>query len=106
MADDVSIEALEALLKRLPREEDEPERFTRRVRITTVEGNTVSAYVRAGKGTLSFGGWEKGRQESTWAYFVLGAEKAGDPLQLISQRGLLGTVSAAELEERSEADAE
>jgi hypothetical protein len=107
MADAPSIEALETMFARLPREGEDPEHLTRRIRITTVEGRTIFAFLRAGQGTLSFGGWDATRQgegtevsEPQWAYFLLAAEKPGAPLQVISQRGPLGTVSAAELEER------
>lgn len=103
MHDALTARALEKLLARLPREHDAPDDVTRRVRFKTSEGRTVFAFVRAGAGKLAFAGWETKSgmtAEDEWEYFVLGAEKPGDPLQLISKNGPLGIVVEAELEDR------
>jgi hypothetical protein len=105
MSDAVSIESLETMFARLPREEEQPEHITRRIRITTHDGRTVFAFLRAGEGSLAFAGWEATRDmvsEPQLAYFVLAAEKPGAPLYVISQTGPLGTVNTAEEEEREE----
>ncbi|HEY6912548.1 MAG TPA: hypothetical protein VI356_24415 [Myxococcales bacterium] len=91
------------LLEQLPREEENPQNVRTRLRITTSEGKTIVAFARAGEGKLGFTGWEmrKGMTgEEDWQYFVLGAEHVGDPLQVISEKGPLGVVTGAELEER------
>ena len=103
MADGLTTDELSKMLKRLPRDEDATGDISRRLRLTTQEGRTICAFARAGDGPLSFTGWElKGEMtgEEQWDYFVLGAEKAGDPLQVINRNGPLGTVVAAVLEER------
>ncbi|HET7826428.1 MAG TPA: hypothetical protein VFK90_13925 [Anaeromyxobacter sp.] len=103
MPDALTEGALEELLARLPSEHDGPDDIARRVRFETSEGRTVFAFVRAGAGKLGFAGWEakSGRAaEDEWEYFVLGAEKPGDPLQLINKNGPLGIVVEAELEDR------
>jgi hypothetical protein len=105
MADEVSVETLETMFMRLPREEEQPEHITRRIRITTHDGRTVFAFLRAGKGSLSFAGWEATRDmvsEPALTYFVLAAEKPGAPLYVISQNGPLGTVNTANEEEREQ----
>jgi hypothetical protein len=106
MADAPSSETLESLFKSLPREKDMPELITRRVRLVTTEGRTIFAFVRAGQGPLAFAGWEatadRVGEELSMTYFVLGAEKPGDPLQVIGREGPLGVVSTAALEERPE----
>lgn len=103
MAQAVTRGALMKLLEQLPREEENPQNVRTRLRITTSEGKTIVAFARAGEGKLGFTGWEmrKGMTgEEDWEYFVLGAEHVGDPLQVISEKGLLGVVTGAELEER------
>ena len=108
MADAQSTEAMEALFAKLPLEEDAPELLTRRLRITTTDGRTFFAFVRAGRGPLAFAGWDATPEvtasgevkDPEWRYFVLGAERPGAPLQIISQRGLHGTVSTVDVEER------
>jgi hypothetical protein len=103
MADALTAHALEKLFARLPGEHEGSGDIKRRVRLTTSEGRTFFAYVRAGSGKLSFAGCESRpgmTAEDDWEYFILGAEKAGDPLQLINEKGPLGVVAAAELEDR------
>ena len=103
MADAPTADGLAKMLNRLPRDEDAIGDITRRLRLTTKDGRTICAFARAGDGPLSFTGWEvKGEMtgEEQWDYFVLGAEKPGDPLQVINRSGPLGTVVAAEFEER------
>jgi len=105
MADSPTADALVKMLERLPRDEDATGDISLRLRLTTKEGRTIFAFARAGAATLSFTGWEvQGEMtgEEEWDYFVLGAEKAGDPLQVINRKGPLGIVTAAELEERGQ----
>ena len=97
--------ALKTMLERLPREEENPGAIRLRIRLTTGEGKTVVAFARAGEGALGFTGWEMRpgmTGEEDWEYFVLGAEKAGDPLQVIGSKGPLGVLTGAELEDRGE----
>lgn len=103
MHDALTERAIEELLAQLPSEHDAPDEIARRIRFTTSEGRTVLAFVRAGAGRLGFAGWEVKSgmtAEDEWEYFVLGAQKPGDPLQLINKSGPLGTVAEAELEDR------
>jgi len=103
MHDALTERALEELLAQLPREHDAPDDVARRVRFKTSGGRTVYAFVRAGAGTLAFAGWETKSgmtAEDEWEYFLLGAEKPGDPLQLINKGGPIGVVVEAELEDR------
>jgi hypothetical protein len=68
--------ALQAMLERLPHEEENVETITRRIRFTTSEGRTVFAFARAGEKPLSFTGWEVRSDmtdEEDWDYFILGA---------------------------------
>jgi hypothetical protein len=103
MADAVTAKALEQLLARLPGEHDDYDDVRRRVRLKTQEGRTFFAFVRAGSGKLAFAGWEQ-RSETTaedeWEYFVLGAPRPGDPLQLIRKDGPVGVVVEAEMEDK------
>jgi hypothetical protein len=97
--------ALKKLLEQLPREEENPEAIRLRLRITTSQGKTVVAFARAGEGPLGFTGWEMRPDmtgEEDWEYFVLGAEKITDPLQVVGSKGPLGVVTGAELEGRGE----
>src|SRR3954465_15647195 len=105
MAEALTRGALKKMLDRLPREEENPGAIRLRVRITTSEGKTIVAFARAGEGKLGFTGWEMRPAmtgEEDWEYFVLGAEKVSDPLQVIGSKGLLGVVTGAELEDRGE----
>jgi hypothetical protein len=105
MADAPTADALSKMLNRLPRDEDATGNIAVRVRLTTNEGRTFFAFARAGEGPLSFTGWEVHGEmtgEEEWDYFVIGAQKAGDPLQVVSRNGPLGILAAAELEERGE----
>jgi hypothetical protein len=104
-----TLETLEPMFQRLPREQDaqEPEQIQRRVRLRTREGRTYFAFVRAGRATktsLSFAGWDATNdvEDLKWDYFVLASMEAGGPLQLICRRGPLGELAAAELEEKSQ----
>ncbi|HET7787127.1 MAG TPA: hypothetical protein VFL36_14240 [Myxococcales bacterium] len=103
MADALTGSDLAEMLEQLPHETENAQDIARRVRFDTSQGRTVFAFARAGGGPLSFTGLEfhPGMTgEEDWDYFVLGAEKAGDPLQVINRKGLLGVVTAAELESR------
>jgi len=106
MAEAQSIETLEAMFLRLPREEEtpDPENVTRRIRIVTHEGRTLFAFLRAGRGSLSFAGWDATSdvEDLVWAYFVIAAQKPGAPLYVIGEQGPVGTVRSAELEEKPE----
>lgn len=105
MANALTKSALTTLLDRLPREEENPQDVRTRLRLTTSEGKTIVAFARAGEGQLGFTGWEMHpgmTGEEDWEYFVLGAEHVGDPLQVISSKGLLGVVTGAELEDRGQ----
>lgn len=105
MAQALTRGTLKTMLERLPREEENPGTIRLRIRITTNEGKTVVAFARAGDGPLGFTGWEMRpgmTGEEDWEYFILGAEKVGDPLQVISSKGPLGVVTDAEVEDRGE----
>jgi hypothetical protein len=105
MADALTASALAKMLEQLPHETENVQDIGRRVRFKTSEGRTVFAFARAGGGPLSFTGLEfrAGMTgEEDWDYFVLGAEKAGDPLQVVSRNGPLGVVTAADLENRGQ----
>jgi hypothetical protein len=97
---------LAKMLERLPRDQDQDEKsISLRLRLTTQEGRIIFAFVRAGEGTMSFAGWEvrSGMTgEEAWEYFVVGAEKLGAPIQVMNRNGPLGTVVAAELEDRGQ----
>jgi len=103
MAEALTRSALQAMLERLPHEEENVETISLRVRFTTSEGRTVFAFARAGEKPLSFTGWEaRGEMtgEEDWDYFILGALNPDDPLQVVNRNGPLGVVTAAEVEDR------
>jgi hypothetical protein len=108
MADAESITKLEELFRRLPLEHDAPALLARRIRITTQDGRTVFAFVRAGQGPLAFAGWEATVTkeetgevvEPAWKYFVLASPTPDAPLQVIAQDGPVGTLNTVELEDR------
>jgi hypothetical protein len=105
MAEALTRGALKTMLERLPREEENPTNIRLRIRIATSEGKTIVAFARAGEGKLGFTGWEMRpgmSGEEDWEYFVLGAEKVSDPLQVIGSKGPLGVVTGAELEDRGQ----
>ena len=105
MAEAVTAKALQKLLAKLPGEHDAYDDFRRRLRLRTQDGRTFFAYVRAGSGKLSFAGWEETpdmKPESDFEYFVLGAPKPGDPLQLVRKDGPVGVVVEAEMEDKGD----
>ena len=103
MAEGVTETAIRKLLARLPGEHDAYDDVRRRVRLKTSEGRTFYAFVRAGAGKLSFAGWEltaETKPDDDWEYFVVGAARPGDPLQLIRKEGPVGVLVEAEMEDR------
>jgi hypothetical protein len=103
MADDLTVPHLETMLRKLPREGKVPELITRRLRLETKDGRVFLAFARAGVGSLGFAGWEAVpgmTEEPGIEYFLLAAEHAGDPLQIISRQGPQGVLARAVLEDR------
>jgi hypothetical protein len=111
MSDVMSTETLEAVFKRLPREEDAPELLNLRVRVTTLEGRTFFAFMRSGIDTnLGFAGWEVTATptkdeagevvEPEMEHFLIAGPGPGEPLYVLCEKGPLGIVSTAELEDR------
>jgi hypothetical protein len=99
----VSLEVVEALLAKLPREEEEPEYITKRVRFQTVEGRVVYAFLRAGRLSTGFAGCEAKEgmtQAPEMELFLIGAQNPEDPLQVVSTKGPIGVIELAEMEDR------
>jgi hypothetical protein len=99
----VSLEVVEALLAKLPREEDEPEYVTKRVRFETIDGRVVFAFLRAGGLSTGFAGCEAKpgmTQAPEMELFLVGAEHPEDPLQVVSTKGPVGVIELAEMEDR------